>query len=244
MPFARNSSYRRFALTSGEAVNADRPERQRREHDAAWQARHAKREAQHARMVTTEDLGLADTGDETCNGPGFTPLSKTENFASIKTAVSKMSNRAPVVNETFGTKLKVRSGGDVKKLAWTTGSEDERAHQYAAKNVLTLATQARVAVRQDNYKPDHPHKTFNRLLAPYVFEGRLYVAVIAQYEADVNGVHAVEALDVVRADTSPEVTSSSQNLTSSPTGAYHALDTITIPNEGPNDNTLSLKTGK
>ena len=209
---------------------------------AVKQSNREAREAQRARMVTTHDLGLGGLTDEESNGPDFTPLAEGENFDSIRTAVDTMRKGETSVSDVFGIRYKVKSGRDAGKTAnYTKEGEDARAHQYAAKNVIQLAKRAGVAVRQDNYKPNSPNKTYVRLFAPYFFENRLYIAVIAQYEADVNGVHAVEALDVIRADVNPEVISRDPLAGLAPTGTQSALDTISIPQKGLTVNELSLE---
>ena len=209
---------------------------------AVKQSKREAREAQRARMVTTHDLGLGGLTDEESNGPDFTPLAEGENFDSIRTAVDTMRKGETSVSDVFGIRYKVKSGRDAGKTAnYTKEGEDARAHQYAAKNVIQLAKRAGVAVRQDNYKPNSPNKTYVRLFAPYFFENRLYIAVIAQYEADVNGVHAVEALDVIRADVNPEVISRDPLAGLAPTGTQSALDTISIPQKGLTVNELSLE---
>ena len=183
--------------------------------------------------------------DEQINGDGFRPLASGENFESIRAEIAQM-RRYPAVTTALGMKVGVLGARDAKKIAYSTKpGENTRAHQYAAKNILPLAARAEVAVRQDNYKRHGKGSgpgTYVRLFAPFVHDGHAYVAVIAQYEADANGIHAVEVKNVIRADGTPEVVSRETQRDAMPTGRPSAPNAITIPQSGPSVNDLSVDT--
>ena len=211
-----------------------------------------------AANVPTQSLPEIPHGinDEQANGPRFAPLAKGDNFQEIeKTTRERKKNEEIAHNDFLGNDSVIGNSRDISKIAtFVESGEDIRAHQYAAKNIIPLTERARVAVRQNNYKTSglgSGPKTFTRLFAPFLFEGRLYVAVVTQYKPvkekrvngkTVDGIHAVRVTDVIRADRALEVTSRDPKGDNVTTRGQSALDTITIPNEGPNDNTLSLKT--
>ncbi|HIV09043.1 MAG TPA: hypothetical protein IAC79_02870, partial [Candidatus Spyradenecus faecavium] len=211
-----------------------------------------------AANVPTQSLPEIPHGinDEQANGPRFVPLAKGDNFQEIeKTTRERKKNEEIAHNDFLGNDSVIGNSRDISKIAtFVESGEDIRAHQYAAKNIIPLTERARVAVRQNNYKTSglgSGPKTFTRLFAPFLFEGRLYVAVVTQYKPvkekrvngkTVDGIHAVRVTDVIRADRALEVTSRDPKGDNVTTRGQSALDTITIPNEGPNDNTLSLKT--
>ena len=196
---------------------------------------------------------LAESGlaDEQLNGQDFLPLQDGESFGTLQTSAFKNRNKGPYTNDWLGTTFDLTGRADVKKTVRSTASEEDYcAHLYAAKNVIPLAQRARVAVRQDNYKKDSNYRIYERYFSPFVYNGTLYIAVITQHEGDPrvegkpNGLHGVETkvVEIIKADLTPEVTSANLKENVRPTGIKSALNTITIPNEGPNDNTLSLKT--
>ena len=232
------------AQTSVSTPEVARNERKQAESDAARKERQARRAAQRARMVTAEDLGVGGLTDEQGNGPDFMPVRPEESDSTIKGETLAKRKLKPDTNVRLGFDFHIDARDDALKIAkFTSSGEDGRAHRYAARNIIPLVKRAGVAVRQKNYNDttdSRVSKEFERLFIPYFFEGRLYVAVVSQRYQDVRGVHALETLDVFRAETRPEVSSDESKGSERPTGGFHALNTITIPNEGPNDNTLSL----
>ena len=232
------------AQTSVSTPEVTRNERKQAESDAARKERQARRAAQRARMVTAEDLGVGGLTDEQGNGPDFVPVRPEESDSTIKGETLAKRKLKPDTNVRLGFDFHIDARDDALKIAkFTSAGEDGRAHRYAVRNIIPLVKRAGVAVRQKNYNDttdSRVSKEFERLFIPYFFEGRLYVAVVSQRYQDVRGVHALETLDVFRAETRPEVSSDESKGSERPTGGFHALNTITIPNEGPNDNTLSL----
>ena len=232
------------AQTSVSTPEVARNERKQAESDAARKERQARRAAQRARMVTAEDLGVGGLTDEQGNGPDFMPVRPEESESTIKGETLAKRKLKPDTNVRLGFDFHIDARDDALKIAkFTSSGEDGSAHRYAARNIIPLVKRAGVAVRQKNYNDttdSRVSKEFERLFIPYFFEGRLYVAVVSQRYQDVRGVHALETLDVFRAETRPEVSSDESKGSERPTGGFHALNTITIPNEGPNDNTLSL----
>ena len=170
--------------------------------------------------------------DEQANGSRFVPLAKNDNFDAVTTDALKKRKRF-ARNSRLGTEAAMQSSRDAKKVGFFTKSyENNRAHQYAAKNILALYAQANVAIRSENYKTHGKGsgpKTYVRLFAPFLFEGRPYVAVIAQYEADKNGIHAVEVLDTVEADRLSEVRSRETQRDAVPTERQTASNANNIP---------------
>ena len=170
--------------------------------------------------------------DEQLNGPGFRPLAKGENFDTVTQGTLARRNQT-ARNARLGTEAAIRGRNDARKIGHTAKEgENIRAHQYAAKNVLKLYEQAEVAVRSDNYKTHgkgSAPKTYARLFAPFVFQGRTYVAVIAQYEARQNGIHAIEVLDTIEAGRLPEVTSGETQRDARPTERQPASNTHSVP---------------
>ena len=232
------------AQTSAPTPEVTRNGRKQAESDAARKERQARRAAQRARMVTAEDLGVGGLTDEQGNGPDFVPVRPEESDSTIKGETLAKRKLKPDTNVRLGFDFHIDARDDALKIAkFTSAGEDGRAHRYAVRNIIPLVKRAGVAVRQKNYNDttdSRVSKEFERLFIPYFFEGRLYVAVVSQRYQDVRGVHALETLDVFRAETRPEVSSDESKGSERPTGGFHALNTITIPNEGPNDNTLSL----
>ena len=194
--------------------------------------------------VAASGVGAVRT-DEQINGEGFRPLAQGESFETTRREVAALRGQASTMTR-LGLRVGVLSARDAKKVAYSTKpGENVRAHQYAAKNILPLAARADVAVRQDNYKRHGKGSgpaTYVRLFAPFVFGGEPYVAVIAQYEADRNGIHAVEVLNVIRAHGAPEVISRETQWDAMPTGGTERPDVVIIPQSGGRVNDLSVET--
>lgn len=166
--------------------------------------------------------------DAAANGPGFVPLEKGESFAKIEAELKSLKGHV-VENSTLRLSGSIGSSRDVSKIAHSvnsTSGEDIHAHQFAAKNILRLYERAVVAVRHGNKKTHGKGsgpKHYVRLFAPFRFNGQTYVALISQYETKHSGIHAVEALNVIRADELPNVTSREPQGNDTPNGIPSAL---------------------
>ena len=152
-------------------------------------------------------LGAYGLTDEQLNGPDFQPLAKGENLNALEQALRKAKD-APLTNERLGLRSTIGTQKNAAKLSVPNmpGNEDPNAHRYAAKNLPALYAQAEVAVRHADKKlvaqrkANAPH--YIRLFAPFVHDGETYVALISQRDADQQapGVHAIEALHVIKAE--------------------------------------------
>ena len=152
--------------------------------------------------------------DEQLNGPDFQPLAKGEGFDSIAQSLRKNHQKA-LKNGQLGLSSSVGTKKNADRLAVPNrdGGENPNAHRYAAKNLPVLYAQAEVAVRHadkklvEQRKANAPH--YIRLFAPFVHDGETYVALISQRDADQQapGVHAIEALRVIKAEDAPVYTS-------------------------------------
>ncbi len=155
-----------------------------------------------------------ESSDEQVNGTGFQALRQGEGFETIKLDLGKRTKES-FVNKTLNVSSTIGSAHNASRLtvANRTGGEDANAHRYAAKNVKALYENARIAVRHLDKNhvgqrgKNAPH--YLRLFSPFVYEGNLYVAIISQRDVDNQspGVHAIEALEVLKAEDASAFTS-------------------------------------
>lgn len=147
---------------------------------------------------------------EQVNGHGFQSLREGENLKAIEKALNRRVNER-ILNRTFGTQTTIGSNANAGRLTVPNrdGGENANAHRYAAKNLKSLYENARIVVRHldknhvDQLGSKAPH--YLRVIAPFCYEGKLYVAIISQRDPDnqTPGIHAIEALDVVEVRDAP-----------------------------------------
>ncbi len=154
------------------------------------------------------------------NGPRFTDTAKPIDKKTQRTTLRE-NVKTPMRNDWMGDKhgsTSIASNVNAGKITEWEATENPHAHKYAAENLNELWAKARVAVRhidkdiarraeEQGLDPkDIPQKHFLRAYTPFVFQGKLYVAVISKRDIDhdVPGVHAIEVDAVIDADRIPD----------------------------------------